>query len=369
MWLRGRRVSIAWCDGGHYAALGILPGDYMQLKRIVVALAAAGTLALCPTLASAQQTIDVVKKRGQLVCGVNGSLPGFSLFNAVREWEGLDVDYCRAVAAAVLGDASKVKFVTLTAQQRFSALAAGEVDMLARNSTVTLERVAGTKVRFAAVNYYDGQAFVVPKRLKIETLTALRNGNICVTKGTTHAVNIENWFQVRRLSVNIVNFDTQDAMYEGFFGSRCLAISQDATALAATLVRSGKAADHIMLPDIISKEPLGAFVRSGDEAWLDVVRWTHYAMLEAEEREITKGNVDSKRESTDPAVRRFLGLTPGNGKALGLDEAWAYNAIKQVGNYSESFERNVGARSPLGFGRGVNALWSKGGLMYPMPIR
>ena len=341
----------------------------MHLKRILAALAAVGTFALLPSLASAQSTLEVVKKRGQLVCGVNGSLPGFSLFNAVREWEGLDVDYCRAVAAAALGDATKVKFVTLTAQQRFDALGAGEVDMLARNSSVTLERAVGSKVRFAVVNYYDGQGFVVPKRLNLTTLTALRNGNICVTKGTTHAANIEDWFRVRRLSANIVSFDTQDAMYEGFFGSRCIAVSQDATALAATLVRSGKAADHMMLPEIISKEPLAAFVRSGDPAWLDVVRWTHYAMLEAEEREITKGNVDSKRESSDPPVRRFLGLTPGNGKALGLDEAWAYNVIRQVGNYSEIFERNVGARSPLGFGRGVNALWTKGGLMYPMPLR
>lgn len=341
----------------------------MHYKRILAACAAMSVFALLPSLASAQQTLDAVKKRGQLICGVNGQLPGFSLFNAIREWEGLDVDLCRAVAAATLGDATKVKFVTLTAQQRFDALSAGEVDMLARNSTVTLERTVGTKVRFAVVNYYDGQGFVVPKRLNLTTLTALRNGNICVTKGTTHAANIEDWFRVRRLSVNIVGFETQDAMYEGFFGSRCLAVSQDATALAATLVRSGKAGDHMMLPEIISKEPLGAFVRSGDEAWLDVVRWTHYAMLEAEEREITKGNVDSKRESSDPQVRRFLGLTPGNGKALGLDEAWAYNVVRQVGNYSEIFERNVGTRSPLGFGRGLNGLWSKGGLMYPMPLR
>lgn len=229
----------------------------MHLKRILAALAAVGTFALLPSLASAQSTLEVVKKRGQLVCGVNGSLPGFSLFNAVREWEGLDVDYCRAVSAAVLGDATKVKFVTLTAQQRFDALAAGEVDMLARNSSVTLERAVGSKVRFAVVNYYDGQGFVVPKRLNLTTLTALRNGNICVTKGTTHAANIEDWFRVRRLSANIVSFDTQDAMYEGFFGSRCIAVSQDATALAATLVRSGKAADHMMLPEIISKGAAG----------------------------------------------------------------------------------------------------------------
>lgn len=332
---------------------------------------AAGAMAcvLAGTPAWAQSTLEAVQKRGQLICGVNGTLPGFSLFNAVREWEGLDVDFCRAVAAATLGDATKVRYVGLTAQKRFDALAAGEVDVLARNSTVTLERAVGLKVRYAVLNYYDGQGFVVAKRNNISTLTALRNSNVCVTKGTTHAANLEDWFRVRRLSVNIVSFDTQEAMYEGFFGSRCLAVTQDVTALASTLVRSGKAADHMMLPEVISKEPLGPYVRSGGEGWLDVVRWTHYAMLEAEEREITKANVDAKRESQDPQVKRFLGLTPGNGKLLGLDEAWAYNIVKQVGNYSESFERNLGQRSALNFARGLNALWSKGGLMYPLPVR
>lgn len=316
-----------------------------------------------------QQTLATVQKRGQLVCGVNGGLPGFSLLNAVREWEGLDVDLCRAIAAATIGDSSKVRYVALTAQKRFDALAEGEIDVLVRNSTVTLERTAGHKVRFATVNYYDGQGFVVAKRNNITTLTSLRNSNICVTKGTTHAANAEDWFRVRRLSTNLVTFDTQEAMYEGFFANRCLAVTQDVTALASTMVRSGKAGDHMMLPEVISKEPLGPYVRGGDENWLDIVRWTHQAMLEAEERDILKSNVDSKRESNDPAVRRFLGLIPGNGKSLGLDEAWAYNIIKQVGNYGESFERNVGQRSPLGFQRGLNALWTKGGLMYPLPVR
>ena len=335
------------------------------MERIAVA-AVAVCMLVAPAMA--QSTLDAVRKRGQLVCGVNGSLPGFSFFNAVREWEGLDVDLCRAISAATLGDATKVKFVPLTAQQRFAVLQAGDIDVLARNTTVTLERAAGSKVRFAVINYYDGQGFVVAKRHNIDTVAALRGGNVCVNRGTTHEANLMDWFRVRQLSVNVVRFDTLEAMYEGFFSSRCIAVTSDVTALAATIIRSGKAADYLMLPQVISKEPLGPYVRAGDDAWLDVVRWAHYAMIEAEEREITKGNVASKRDSSDPAVKRFLGVTPGNGKALGLDEKWAFNIIQQVGNYGEIFERSVGARSALGFGRGLNGLWSKGGLMYPLPM-
>jgi general L-amino acid transport system substrate-binding protein len=336
-----------------------------------VLLAVAGcAVALSARQASAAEpTLDVVKTRGRLVCGVNGELPGFSFFNAVKEWEGLDVEFCRAVAAAVLGDATKVTFVPLTADQRFDALAAGKVDLLARNSTVTLQRTAGTGVRFAAVTYYDGQAFVVPKRLKIDRATSLSGGNVCVVNGTTHSDNMDNWFRVRRLSVVPLTFETAADMYKAFFIGRCLAVTQDATALASMMVRSGKAADYMMLPEVISKEPLGPYVRRDDDAWLDIVRWTHYAMLEAEEYDVRQDNVDDKRESHDPQVRLLLGVIPGNGKALGLDEKWAYNIIKQVGNYGESYERNIGQGSALRFGRGINALWNKGGLMYPLPLR
>lgn len=341
-----------------------------SVARILFAIVGCGAVALSALDASAAEpTLEVVKKRGQLVCGVNGELPGFSFFNAVKEWEGLDVEFCRTVAAAVLGDASKVKFVPLTAERRFGALAAGEVDLLSRNSTATLQRAVGTDVRFAAVTYYDGQAFVVPKRLNIDRAASLRGSNVCVIRGTTHATNMDSWFRVRRLSVIPVSFDTAAEMYAAFFANRCLAVTQDSTALASMMVRSGKAADYLMLPEIISKEPLGPYVRRGDDAWLDIVRWTHYAMLQAEEYDIRKDNVDDKRESNDPAVRLLLGAHPGNGKALGLDEAWAYNVVKQVGNYGESYERNVGQGSALKFARGINALWSKGGLMYPLPLR
>jgi general L-amino acid transport system substrate-binding protein len=325
-----------------------------------------------PALA-VDSNLDIVKKRGELVCGVNGELAGFSFLNALREWEGLDVDLCRAVAAAVLGDAKKVKFVPLQPQQRFDTLRSGAIDLLAANSTLTLQREADG-LQFAVPIYYDGQAFAVAKKLEITNATTLRSGTVCVLKGTTHEANMESWFRARRLSVVPVQFDNQDAMYDAFLASRCVAVTQDMTALAASLVRRGRAGDYMVLPEIISKEPLGPYVRRGDEAWLDVVRWTQYAMLDAEELGLTSagsggGGLDAQLRSADPRVQRLLGVTPGNGKALGLDEAWAYNIIQQVGNYSESYERNVGAGSPLKYGRGLNALWNQGGLMYALPLR
>lgn len=333
------------------------------------AMAIAGLLLLAVP-AAAQSTLETVKKRGQLVCGVDGTLPGFSLLNAVKEWEGLDVDLCRAVAAAVLGDATKVKFVAVSAKDRFDKLTAGEFDLLARNSTVTLQRSAGMKVRFAVVNYFDGQTFVVPKKLKIEQLANLASSTVCVAKGTTHEFNMKAWFGARRLSVTPLPFDTAEAMYSAFYASKCAAVTADATALAGAIVRSGRAAEYMMLPEVVSKEPLGPYVRDGDSQWLDVIRWTHYGMLEAEERGISAKNIDSlKREVVDPSLRVLLGVDPGNGKALGLGEDWLYNVIKQVGNYGEIYEKNVGQGSALKFGRGVNALWSKGGLMYPLPLR
>jgi len=341
-----------------------------RIARTVVA----GMLALfvLPAAAQPQQpqsTLDGVRKRGALVCGVTGTVPGFSFFNAVKEWEGLDVELCRAIAAAVLGDATKVKFVTETPQKRFQALADGEMDLLAANATFTLQREAGLKLQIAVVNYYDGQGFVVAKNLGVKNLVTLSSSKICLTKGTTHIANLEGWFKVRRLYYEPVVLPSQDAMYEAFFASRCAAATEDATALALAIVRSGKADSYMMLPEIISKEPLGPYVRRGDEGWLDVVRWSQYAMLTAEELEVTKANVDRQLNSNDPAVQRLLGVVPGNGKALGLDENWAYNIVKQVGNYGESYERNVGMGSPLQFARGINALWTKGGLMYAPPMR
>lgn len=342
----------------------------MSIARLFLAAGAGmALLGLSGVAAEAQTALAAVKKRGQLICGVNGQLPGFSLMDANSDWTGFDVDFCRAVAAAVLGDGRNVRFVPLTAVRRFEALKAGEVDVLVRNSAITLERTARTGLRDAAVTYIDGQAFVVPKRLNVDKLAGVDKRSVCFLKGTPHQVDAEEWFHFRRLALAPVMFDTQPAMYEAFFAGRCDAVSQDVSALASTVVASGKAVDYLMLPEIISKHPLGPFVRAGDDEWFDVVRWTHHAMLEAEERSVTRANVDEQLQSPEAAVRRLLGTIPGSGRLLGLDDRWAYQIVKQVGNYGEVFERNLGAGSALKFTRGINALWSNGGAMYPLPTR
>jgi len=322
-----------------------------------------------PVAAQTPSTLEAVKKRGQVICGVNVGLGGFSLPDSQGKWKGLDVDMCGAVAAAVLGDAGKTKFVPLSAQQRFLALQSGEIDVLVRNSTITLERDASLGIQYAGVNFFDGQGFMVAKKLGVKALAELGGATICVAQGTTHEFNMAGYFRSRNLSIKPVVFESQDLMYEAFFAGRCDAMTQDSSALASALATRGKQADYMILPELISKEPLGPFVRRGDDQWLAVVRWSLFAMLEAEERNITQANVDGELKSNDPLVQRLLGVKAGNGKALGLDEKWAYTIIKQVGNYGESFERNVGMGSPLKLQRGINALWTKGGLMYPLPLR
>jgi general L-amino acid transport system substrate-binding protein len=340
--------------------------------RLLIQALMIGVIALLPLGAHAQQsqhTLDVVKKRGKLLCGVNGQAPGFSAQNAAKEWQGLDVDLCRAIASAVFGNATKVEFIPTTAQDRFTRLSAGEFDVLARNSTLNLERSVGTKVRFAVINYYDGQSFLVPKTLGALQLADLRDKQICVVKGTDHEYNMGAYFKARRIEFIARPFEKPEDMFKAFFEGRCQAVTQDASTLAAAIVQSGKAADYVMLRDFIAKEPLGPYVRDGDSGWLDVVRWTQYAMIEAEERGIDSSNVDLALQSGDFNVQRFVGVIFGYGKILGLDEKWAYNIVKQVGNYGESFERNVGAGSPLKLERGLNALWTQGGLMYAWPVR
>ena len=344
------------------------------LRRITLAGGIVSTMACalrCPATgqSAGQSTLDAVKKRGQLICGANGSAPGFSAVDASGKWSGLDVDLCRAIAAAVLGDATKVKFVPLTTDRRFAALESGEVDVLARNSTVSLQRSVGAKVRFAVINYYDGQGFVAPKMMNIARASGLIDKTVCVTRNTTHEFNMAAWFGLRGYRIKTLAFDTPEQMYAAFFAGKCQGVTQDATALAAAIVNSGRAAEYLMLQDIISKEPLGPYVRDGDTPWLEIVRWTHYAMLEAEERGITANNVEGKLEAHDINVQIFLGVRPGNGKKLRIDEKWVYKIVKQVGNYGESFERNLGMGSALKFGRGINALWTKGGAMYALPLR
>jgi general L-amino acid transport system substrate-binding protein len=340
----------------------------MQRLATVVTMTA-GLLALGLAPALAQPTLETVKKRSELACGINGQLPGFSVQNAQKEWGGFEADYCRAVAAAVLGDGRKVRFVPLSATKRFDALRDGSIDVLMRNTTATLERTARTGVRDAVVTFVDAQAVVVAKTLGVKELSELSGKSVCILRGTPYRTRLEEWFAERKQTIAPVMFDAQDDMYKAFFAGQCTAITQDISPLAATIIANGRAADYVMLPEIIAKDPLAAYVRAGDEQWLDVVRWTHFALLEAEERGITQANVDEHLRSPSQAVRHFLGVVPGNGALLGLDEAWAYNAIKQVGNYGEVYERNVGKSSALKFVRGINALWYHGGVMYPLPMQ
>ena len=343
----------------------------MRLINILArACVVVGGLALAAPSAWAESTLDIVKKRGHVICGVNVGLSGFSLPDSQGRWSGLDVDLCNAVAAAVLGDATKAKYVPMSAQQRFIALQSGEIDMLVRNSTITLQRDAGLGIQHAAINFYDGQALMVGKKLGVKSIADLNGATICIAQGTTHELNLASWFRSHKMTMKPVVVESQDVMYDNFFSGRCDAMTQDASALASAMATRATGKDEYMiLPERISKEPLGPFVRRGDDAWLAVVRWTHYAMLEAEERGITKANVDEQLKSDDALVKRLLGTTPGNGKALGLDEDWAYKIIKQVGNYADSYDRNVGVGSPMKLPRGPNDLWTRGGLMYPIPLR
>jgi general L-amino acid transport system substrate-binding protein len=341
----------------------------LVIQRVFTAAAAFAVFACCAATASAESALEVVKKRGQIVCGVNVGLGGFSLPDSQGKWSGLDIDMCNAVAAAVLGDATKAKYVPLSAQQRFLALQSGEIDMLVRNSTITLERDAGLGLQYAGVNFYDGQGFMVGKKLNVKSLAELGGATICVAQGTTHEFNMASYFRGRNLTIKPVVYESVDVMYEAFFAGRCDAITQDSSALASALATRGRQGDYVILPELISKEPLGPFVRRGDDIWLAVVRWSLFAMLEAEERGITQANVDEQLKSSDALVQRLLGVKPGNGKALQLDEKWAYNIIKQVGNYGESYERNVGMGSSLKLQRRLNGLWTRGGLMYPLPLR
>jgi len=333
-------------------------------------IAAALALASVVVPAHAGKTLDAVKARGQLVCGVNTSGPGFSNADSQGRWTGLDVDFCRAVAAAVLSDASKVKFVPLNSQQRFSSLQAGEIDVLSRNSTWTLTRDASLGVVFTGINYFDGQGFMVPKKLKIDSAKKMNGATVCVQAGTTSEKNVADYFGANAMKYKPVVFDTAEAITSAFFAGRCQVYTTDMSDLAGARTKAPNADDYVILPQVISKEPLGPSVRRGDDEWFQIVRWTLFAMIEAEEDGLTQANVDEQKTTNkDPAVQRFLGVSEDTGKLLGLDAAWASRIVKQVGNYGESFERNLGPKTPVALPRGVNNLWTKGGLMYAPPIR
>ena len=341
-----------------------------SLPRLALgALVAAGAMATAP--AHAGKTLDAIKARGQLVCGVNPSLPGFSAADSQGNWAGLDVDVCKAIAATVLSDASKVKWTPLNASQRFAVLQSGEIDVLSRNTTWTLTRDASLGLHFTGVTYYDGQGFMVPKKSKITSAKNLKGATVCVQSGTTTEKNLNDYSKSMKLNIKPVVFDTQEATNKAYFAGRCQAYTTDASGLAS--VRNKEATnpdDHVILPELISKEPLGPSVRRGDDEFFAIVKWVVFALIEAEEYGITQANVDQlKASSQDPVVQRILGTSEDTGKLLGLDKDWAYRAIKAVGNYGEIFERNVGPKTALKLPRGANNLWNKGGFMYAPPVR
>ncbi|MCW8906043.1 MAG: amino acid ABC transporter substrate-binding protein [Sedimenticola sp.] len=339
------------------------------MKKIHVFASALALTAAMTSNAFAGATLDSVKKKGFVQCGVSTGLPGFSSADNKGNWSGLDVDMCRAVAAAVFGDSGKVKYTPLTAKERFTALQSGEIDMLPRNTTWTLTRDTSLGLNFAGVNYYDGQGFMVNKNLGVKSALELDGASFCIQAGTTTELNLADYFRANNMQYTPVTFDSSDETVKAFDAGRCDALTSDQSQLYALRIKLGNPDGAMVLPEIISKEPLGPVVAQGDDEWFNIVRWSLFAMVNAEELGISSANVGEKMSSSDPNVRRLLGLEGIKGSGLGLSDDWAVNIVKQVGNYGESFERNVGAGSSLKISRGLNALWNKGGLQYAPPIR
>jgi general L-amino acid transport system substrate-binding protein len=316
-----------------------------------------------------QKTLDAVKGRGQLVCGVNVGLAGFSAADDKGVWSGLDVDYCKAIAAAVLGDSSKVRYVATTTKERFTALQSRELDVLARNTTWTLQRDSQQGLAFVGVNYYDGQGFIVKKSAGVKTGKDLSGATVCVQTGTTTELNLADFFRSNNLQYKTLVFDKADEALKAYQADRCDSYTTDASGLYSVRLQMANPDDHMVLPDIISKEPLGPAVRQDDFQWFTIVKWVHFALLNAEEAGLTQANVDQMQTSTVPDIKRLLGKEGDFGKGIGLDNEWAYRIIKQVGNYGVVFERNVGSGSRIKIDRGLNKLWSKGGIQYAPPVR
>lgn len=337
------------------------------MNRLAPAIALAMMTALVTQTARAQ-TLATIKDRGELVCGANGTLAGFGLPDPQGNWIGFNVDFCRAVAAAIFDDPTKVKFVPLTAKDRFTALQSGEVDVLARNTTWTLSRDTALGLDFVAITFYDGQGFMVRKSLKVSSALELNEASVCVQQGTTTELNIADYFRSNHMSFKSVTFATSEEARKAYEAGRCDAYTTDLSALYSERLQLAEPGEHLVLPEIVSKEPLSPAVRHGDSQWADIVRWTHFVMVDAEELGVSKANVDEKLKSDNPEIRRLLGSEGQYGEALGLTNDWAYRIIKRVGNYGESFERTVGQGSPLKIVRGLNALWTKGGLQYAPPI-
>ncbi|MBN9448860.1 MAG: amino acid ABC transporter substrate-binding protein [Bosea sp.] len=344
----------------------------LSVKRLKQAgLAAIGLAAIgLSTPAAAQSgTLDRVKARGELICGNHIALPGFGLQGPDGRWDGLDIDLCRAVSSAIFNDPNKIKFIPTTPQMRFLVVQSGEVDMLARNATYTMSRDTSAGMSWPIINYFDGQGFMVRKSLGVSEAKGLSGASICVTQGTTTELNLADFFRANNLKYEIIGFATNEEGVKALEAGRCDAFTTDSSGLAAERLKFAKPDDFMILPTLISREPLGPAVKRGDESWFNLVKWTHYAMLNAEELGVTKANVDEMLKSTNPEIKRLLGVEGKFGEGLGLTNDWAYRIIKHVGNYGESFERNVGMGSKLQLKRGLNDLASKGGLQYPHPIR
>jgi general L-amino acid transport system substrate-binding protein len=331
-----------------------------------LALGAAVSIAAASATAA---TLDDVKAKGHIQCGVSQGLIGFSQPDDANRWTGLDVDFCRAVAAAIFNDPEAVRFTPLTAKDRFTALQSGEVDVLSRNTTWTMGRDTALGLKFAGVTYYDGQGFMVRKDLGVANAKELGGASVCTQTGTTTELNLADYFRANNLEYEVVAFENNAEVIDAYDAGRCDVFTTDASGLYATRLKLASPDEHMILPEIISKEPLGPVVRQGDDQWFNVVKWTYYALLNAEELGLTQANIDDMMDSDNPEIRRLVGAEGGFGEAIGLSNDWAVNIVKAVGNYGEIFDRNVGPDTPLGIERGVNALWTEGGIQYGMPIR
>jgi general L-amino acid transport system substrate-binding protein len=338
------------------------------MKRVLTSIICAAALGLAASAAGAQ-TLTTVKTRGALNCGSNPGLAGFGLPDAQGNWTGLDVDVCRAIGAAIFDDPTKVKFVPLTAKDRFTALQSGEVDVLVRNTTWTSSRDTSLGLNFTGVNYYDGQGFMVRKALKVNSALELSDAAVCVQQGTTTELNLADYFRANKMKLKTVTFATADEAVKAYDAGRCDAYTTDASGLYSERLRLANPNDHVVLPEIISKEPLGPAVRHGDDQWFDIVKWVLYAMVIAEEQGLTQKSINEALGSDNPDIKKFVGTEGNYGEQLGLTKDWAVRIVKHVGNYGEVFERNVGQGSPLKIQRGLNALWTKGGIQYAPPIR
>ncbi|SHG50127.1 general L-amino acid-binding protein [Kaistia soli DSM 19436] len=339
------------------------------MKKLIASIVAGAALATAGVSAASAGTLEDVKAKGFVQCGVNPSLIGFGVADEKGEWSGIDVSFCRAVASAIFGDPTKVKFSPLNAKERFTALQSGEVDLLSRNTTWTMSRDSSLGLMFVGVSYYDGQGFMVRKSLGVSSALELSGAKVCTQTGTTTELNLADYFRSHNMPYEVVAFEKNEEVLQAYEAGRCDAYTTDASGLYAERLKLTNPDDHMILPEIISKEPLGPAVRQGDDKWFTVVKWTLFALINAEELGLTKANIDEKKTADNPEIKRFVGVEGDFGTGIGLTNDWAYNVIKGVGNYGEIFDANVGPSTKLGIARGLNNLWSKGGIQYAPPIR